>query len=110
MQDSSVSVVLDGLFFNSDITLKLISVGGFFITGAAFLLALIYLGQYVLGNISVSGFTTLVILITGFFGILMMSISVLGLYILRILQQVTFSPQYTLRNYLPHPETTKSPK
>lgn len=100
----SITTFLDGLVSNSDFPLKFISILGLLITASAFFLTTFYLIQYFIGNIGISGFSTLVILITAFFGITLLSMSIVGLYIARILRQVNFSPYFSLRSYLPHPD------
>ena len=96
----SVTTLLDSLVLSSEWPLKLIGFGGLAMSGFAVLLALYYALQYFTGHIGVSGFATTVLLIIGFSGVILASISVVGLYVMRILQQVTFSPHYGLRDYL----------
>jgi len=99
----SITALVDSLLLNSELPLKVIGFGGLSMSLLALLLAAYYAVKYFVGQIGVSGFTTTVLLIIGFSGLILGSISVVGLYIMRLLQQVTFSPRYSLRAYLPRP-------
>ncbi len=100
----SVTTLIDSLVLNSEIPLKMIGFGGLSLSLFAVLLAIYYAAKFYFGQIGVSGFTTIVLLVIGFSGIILASISVVGLYIMRLLQQATFSPHYSLREHLPRPE------
>jgi len=96
----AVNTVLDGIALNSTLPLKFIGLGGLLLSVSAILLGLFYLIRYFSGNINLSGFTTLVILITFFSGAILAAISVLGLYIMRLIEQSTFSPRYSVREII----------
>lgn len=100
----SITTVIDCLVLNSEWPLKLIGFGGLAMSLISFFLALYYGALYFSGNIGVSGFATTVLLIIGFSGLILGSISVVGLYIMRIMQQSNFTPDYRLREYLPRGE------
>ena len=104
----SVTTLLDSLVLNSEWPLKVIGLGGLALSVSAAGLACYYMLKYLVGDIGVSGFTTSVLLITGFSGIILASISVVGLYIMRLIQQATFTPSYSLRNHLPRPASKDS--
>lgn len=97
----SVTTLLDGLALNSVLPLKIIGFGGLTLAAAAIFLALYYVFLYFGGGIGLSGYASIIIFITFFSGIIMASISIVGLYIMRLIQQTTFSPHYSLRDYLP---------
>ncbi len=97
----SATTLLDGLALNSVLPLKIIGFGGLTLATGAVLLAMYYLILYLSGSIGVSGFASIIIFVTFFSGIIMASISVVGLYIMRLIQQTTYSPSYSLRDYLP---------
>ena len=75
--------------------------GGLSLASLAILLAIYYFYLYLSGGIGLSGYASIAVFITFFSGIIMASISVVGLYIMRLIQQTTFSPHYSLRDYLP---------
>ncbi len=97
----SVTTLLDGIALNSTLPLKVIGIGGIALSLLAILLGAYYLLAWASGSIGLSGFTTLVLLLTFFSGVILAAISVVGLYIMRLIQQATFSPHYSLRDYLP---------
>ncbi len=97
----SVTTLLDGLALNSVLPLKIIGFGGLSLASLAILLAIYYFYLYLSGGIGLSGYASIAVFITFFSGIIMASISVVGLYIMRLIQQTTFSPHYSLRDYLP---------
>ena len=97
----SVATLLDGIALNSTLPLKFIGIGGIVLSMLAMLLGSYYLLAWFTGNIGLSGFTTLVLLLTFFSGVILAAISIVGLYIMRLIQQATFSPHYSLRDYLP---------
>ena len=82
----------------SDLPLKIISYSGFFFSMIAFLYALLVIYQRLIGQITLSGFTTIVVLLSFFSGLLLFAIGVLGQYMMRILKTVTFGGQYIIRS------------
>lgn len=63
----------------------------------SFLLVLIYLVRKLTGGIAVPGFTTLVLAVSFFSGMILMSIGILGEYVGRIIQELTGPPRFTVR-------------
>ena len=102
----SISIIMDNVILNSEWPLKVIGLGGLAMAGLAMILAIYYFLKYLVGDIGVSGFTTTVLLIVGFSGVILGAISVVGLYIMRLLQQATFTPAYSLRKHLPLDQDT----
>ena len=98
----SITTLMDGLLLNSLWPLRGMGLCGLFLAAGALLLALFYFVIYLVGWVGVSGFATLSILLAFSLGASMASISIVGLYIMRLVQQATFSPRYSLRAYLPH--------
>ncbi len=87
-----------GLLYHSDLPLK-----GIFFLGLGSLALSMALGFYYLvlslaGTITVSGFTTLVLLILFFSGTVMLSLGVLGEFVRRILQEVRGTPPYVIKD------------
>lgn len=97
----SLTVMLEGTILNSTIPLKLVGFTGLAASATAAVLGIYYLLTYLISSNPVSGFTTLVLLILGFSGVILLSLTVIGLYISKILKELHFSPKYSLRNYLP---------
>jgi glycosyltransferase involved in cell wall biosynthesis len=89
---------LHGVLYNSTLPLKLVLVMGVTCLFITAILASYYLYSYLIGSISVSGFTTLVLLILFFSGIIMFSMGIIGEYLLRIIQEVSRPPQYVIKD------------
>lgn len=93
-----VKLFLHGILYNSFLPLKLVWYLGIGCLGLSGGLGLYYLIRYLTGTITVSGFTTLVLLILFFSGIQMFAVGVVGEYLLRIIQEVRQIPPYTIRD------------
>jgi dolichol-phosphate mannosyltransferase/undecaprenyl-phosphate 4-deoxy-4-formamido-L-arabinose transferase len=64
----------------------------------SFILACYYLIRYLMEEITVPGWMTLVLLVLFFSGSIMLSLGIIGEYLLRIVQEVRWSPQYLIRD------------
>ena len=78
----------------SIVPLRLFSFLGFVTAGVAFFIGLYFLIRWFLGGIGVPGFTTLILAVTFFSGMMLAGIGVLGEYIGRIIQELTGMPKY----------------
>jgi dolichol-phosphate mannosyltransferase/undecaprenyl-phosphate 4-deoxy-4-formamido-L-arabinose transferase len=88
---------LSGILYHSVLPLKAVFALGLASMGVAFLLGVYYLASYLMGGITVSGWTTLVLLVLFFSGTVMFSLGIIGEYLLRIIQEVRRLPQYVIR-------------
>jgi dolichol-phosphate mannosyltransferase/undecaprenyl-phosphate 4-deoxy-4-formamido-L-arabinose transferase len=89
---------MHGILYNSTLPLKAVFFFGIACLCLCVTLALYYMIAYLTGAITVSGWTTLVLLILFFSGIIMFSIGIVGEYLLRIIQEVYRTPQYVIRD------------
>lgn len=83
-----IKLALDYLCSVSTLPLRLISFAGI---GAALLsggLLVFYLIKYFMGGITVPGWTTVVILISFFSGLILLSLGVIGEYLVRVLREL----------------------
>jgi len=99
-----VRLVLNNILSASNLPLRLISVLGTLSAAGSLLLGCFYLGVFLVRGIPVAGFTTQVLLIIFFGGMALLSVGIVGEYLLRILDEVRDSPRYVVRA-----ETTRSP-
>ena len=76
--------------------LVLIFLLGFFTFISSIILLLIYLSMYIAGSITEPGFTTLILVQLLFFGLIMLLIGVLSIYIGYILEEVKKRPTYII--------------
>lgn len=88
---------LDNVLANSSLPLKFVSYIGFFAFGLSFILAVYYLFRYFYIGIGVAGWTTVVLTLFFFFGLLFLSIGIIGEYLIRILMESKKLPQYLIR-------------
>jgi polyisoprenyl-phosphate glycosyltransferase len=92
----SVSVFLRHVTGYSLYPLRIATFIGFVAAALSFLLGALYLVDYLSNDVHVEGWTTLVLLIVFFNGLLLMCIGLIGEYIGRIYLTVTARPQYTV--------------
>lgn len=96
-----VSFALNGLTSFTDRPLYFSSLFGFVITGAAFLLALyLTIDKIVNPEISIQGWTSLVVIIMFLGGVQLFSIGVLGIYISKIYREVKQRPLFVVQELL----------
>ena len=92
-----VGIFRDAVIAGSVAPLRLVSMLGFAAAAVSVGLALWYLTRFLMGKIRAPGFMTLVLLITFFGGLTLLSIGLLGEYVGRILTEVARPPRYRLR-------------
>jgi hypothetical protein len=92
-----VSAAIDNIVTYSALPLRLLAYGGFLPSGAAVLLALVYLVRYAAGDIGVMGFTTIVILLLFFMGLTMCAFGIVGEYLVRIVSAAERRPPFVVR-------------
>jgi dolichol-phosphate mannosyltransferase/undecaprenyl-phosphate 4-deoxy-4-formamido-L-arabinose transferase len=92
-----IRLALDNICNVTLFPLRMVSLLGFGGCVISFGLLVFYLIWYLLGNITVPGWTTVVLLLVFFCGILLVSIGLLGEYMIRILREVTPRPGSMIR-------------
>ncbi len=93
-----VQITLDNLIGASTLPLKAVSLLGLASAAGSVVLGLVYLFRYLTGAIGVPGFVTQVLLITFFGGMTLLSVGILGEYVLRIIHEVARPPRYIVRH------------
>jgi len=93
-----VKITFDNIINFSSLPLKYISYIGLSASLLSFFLALIYILKYFIFGVSVSGWTTLVVLINFYSGLILLSIGIIGEYLIRILSEVQGYPIYKIRD------------
>ena len=91
-----VRLVLNNILSASNLPLRLISVLGTLSAAGSLLLGCFYLGVFLVRGIPVAGFTTQVLLIIFFGGMTLLSVGIVGEYLLRIFDEVRDSPRYVV--------------
>ena len=79
------------------IPLRIATFLGILFSVISFALGFWHFGMYWFGHIDVSGFTTLVLLLTFFFGVLLFVLGIMGEYIAGLFLAVTQAPQYIVK-------------
>lgn len=90
------------LFLNGVLYYSLLPLKGVFILGItgfclSFILGVLYLVLYIAGLITVSGWTTVVLLLLSLSGIIMVSLGIVGEYLVRLIQESQGIPNYVIR-------------
>jgi dolichol-phosphate mannosyltransferase len=93
-----IRYALDAIFSFSYKPLRIMTMAGFFISAAGFLLACIFVIKRLIGiEIAQTGFTTLVTLVLFLGGVQLIAIGLLGEYLARIYDEVKQRPLYIVR-------------
>lgn len=92
-----VKTTYNYVFNYSSIPLKYISILGAVMAVVSIILVLFYIIRYLLGEVGVSGWTTIVLLLNFYSGLILLSISVIGEYLIRILNEVSGQPRFKIR-------------
>jgi len=77
--------------------LRMVTLAGFITSFFSVILITYYLFQYCAGHISQPGWTTLILLLSFFSGVILLSLGVVGEYLVRILREVNKKPLYIIR-------------
>lgn len=93
-----LKVAANGIFSFSYIPLRLISILGFIITLASFMLGIFYLYLYSIWGRVTPGATTTILLILFLFGILFFVLGIISEYLVRIYEEVKSRPTYIIKN------------
>lgn len=89
-----LGLVANILFNHSTIPLRYGAAFGFMVSGISFLLGLFYLLHTLIDGVGIPGWATLVVLMSFFNGVLILLLSVIGEYLIRVLREMG-----TLRSY-----------
>jgi dolichol-phosphate mannosyltransferase len=90
----SLTIGMNGIISFSRYPLHLISIGGVLLSGAAFLLAFGYLVAKIVGVAFPTGNPTIVIIVSLFSGIQLLSLGIMGEYVGRIYDEVKRRPKF----------------
>jgi len=92
-----VRLALDGICNVSMFPLRAISVAGMAVCGLSVVLIIKFLYEYLAGVTGVAGWTTVVVLLSFFAGMILLSLGIFGEYMVRILREVRGAPPYVER-------------
>ncbi len=92
-----IKTTLDNIINYSTLPLKTISMIGIFTSFMSFVLSSYLIWKKLELNKAPEGWTSLMVLLLFFFGILLFSIGIIGEYLIRIIRQVNNDNQYTIK-------------
>lgn len=93
----SIGETFQSIINASIFPLRLLSLVGFATSALAFMVGLYYLALWYFGGIGVQGFTSLILAVSFYSGMILAGIGVLGEYVGRIIQELTGMPRYQVR-------------
>lgn len=92
-----ISTTFDNILNFSSLPLKFIGVVGIFSATLSVFIALFFFIKYLVVGTSVQGWTSLIILLNFYSGLIMLSVGIIGEYLIRILKESNNSPRYCIR-------------
>ena len=84
----------------SDLPLRLVGYLGFLVALGSFGLGIYYFSRALFGGFSVQGWATIVLLICFFSGLILMSLGVIGVYLMRVLRSVNVGQLYDVKEVI----------
>ena len=93
----SIKLFLNNVLNYSTLPLRLVSNIGIASSITGFALAIFYLYKYFVGQISVPGWTSLIVIVLIFSGLILFALGIIGEYLIRIISEVNHSRQYVIK-------------
>ena len=93
-----VSDALTNVLGTSSLPLRIVSIGGFVCSTLSFALGCLTLLRYLVTGVSVTGWTSIILVQLFFFGISLLSFGVVGEYLIRIMGEVRDNSETTIRH------------
>lgn len=97
---TQLRLAFDNICSVSMLPLRLISIAGLCAAGFSGLLTCYFLFRFLFGTVSVAGWTTVVILISFFSGLILLSLGVIGEYMVRVLRELQTTVSIPIRKYI----------
>jgi polyisoprenyl-phosphate glycosyltransferase len=94
------AATFDSIVNYSTLPLQYVARAGIATSLISFLIAIFFTIQYLRGIITQPGFFSIIVTISFFSGIILLSIGVLGEYIMRIIKEVNNTPKYIIKDIL----------
>lgn len=94
----SIKLFLNNVLNYSTLPLRVVSNIGIASSITGFGLAIFYLVKYLIGKIAVPGWTSLIVIVLIFFGLILFALGIIGEYLIRIMSEVNHSRQYVIKN------------
>ncbi|MCP4265675.1 MAG: glycosyltransferase [Candidatus Brocadiaceae bacterium] len=97
---SCVKETFQSVINASILPLRWFSIAGVVTAMIAFLIAFVFFLRWAFGGVGVAGFTSLILTISFFSGMILVGIGLLGEYIGRIIQEITGMPRYQIKKLI----------
>lgn len=101
-----VRTTLDHILNVSSLPLRVTSLFGVSAAFLSFIVAFFYFLKYLIYSISVPGWTSIILMINFYSGLLLLAVGVIGEYLIRILFEVKGYPRYRKRNIYRHEKSS----
>ncbi|QEE16018.1 glycosyltransferase [Promethearchaeum syntrophicum] len=92
-----VKMALDNILMNSTLPLRIVSIFGFIISIASFIVGVIKILKYFINGVSVTGWTSIIVAILFLSGMILFSLGLIGEYLIRIIKTVKNNQVYAIR-------------
>lgn len=93
-----IKTTLDNVLNFSSLPLQTISIIGIIVSLVSFLFSIFYLVLYFVNDVAVPGWTSIMVLLNFYAGLILISLGLIGEYLIRILMEVNGTPKYKIRN------------
>ena len=93
-----IKTTMDNVINFSSLPLKCISIIGVTASIISIIIMFYFLVKYFLGYIKLPGWTSIILMVNFYSGLLLISTGIIGEYLIRILQEVNGYPKYRIRN------------
>lgn len=102
-----IKTTLDNVLNFSSLPLQTISIIGIVISFLSFMFSMFYLVRYFFTDAGVPGWTSIMVLLNFYAGLILISLGLIGEYLIRILMEVNGTPKYTIRHIYQQEQDTK---
>ena len=92
-----IKATLDNVLNFSSLPLQTISLIGIAVSFISFMFSIFYLLQYFFTDVSVPGWTSITVLLNFYAGLILISLGLIGEYLIRILMEVNGTPKYKIK-------------
>jgi len=92
-----IKTTLDNVLNFSSLPLQTISIIGITVAFISFLFSVFYFVQYFVADIDIPGWTSIMVLLNFYAGLILISLGLIGEYLIRILMEVNGTPKYKIR-------------
>jgi len=92
-----IKTTLDNVLNFSSLPLQAISILGIIISFISFIISLFFLARYFVTEVTVPGWTSIMVLLNFYAGLILVSLGLIGEYLIRILMEVNGTPKYKIR-------------